>query len=352
MPDNGGIQYHARGTAAGARAREIEVIECEVPHNVSSVTLLRIALRMRNVTRGCDVMFVEIGRNEGSTLLLALLVSMLSGRKLNVLSHDGTLLVRSLGAYLASRQTRKSKRLGYRVLAPFFSELLRHLFIRRVTLWFVTSDGARDEMQIHGLTPCVVMTHGLEEPVSRILPSQSRAIVVPGFLGVAKGTDVAIDAWLRCNASTDYYLHVIGQTHEGTRVWASNLHRALEKSGRPFKWTVDSAGDSEFQQVIADAAIVVIPYRESNPASGIVVRSVVEGRCIIGSAVPAVLSEIENGTSGVILRHINAENLATAIEELVAAPAQRDEFGANVRKLRGSGRSWADQFDSIARHFK
>lgn len=348
LPDQGGIQYHARGTIAGARERNVPTADVEVESSISLVKVLRTARRVSAILKSREIFFVEIGRNEGTTFLVAILASWFSGRKLNVLSHDGTLLVRSPGAYLLARQTRNSKRIAYRVLSPVFSSTIRSLFIQRVSRWFVTSQPACDEMLAAELTPCFVMTPGLEDPISAIAPSQARSIVVPGFLGPNKGTDIAVDAWTRLNVKDEYYLHVIGNTHDGSREWTRQLHQRLIDSGKPFQWTVDRASDHEFQLAIANSAIVLVPYRESNPASGVVVRAVVEGRCIIGTAVPAVLCEVEDGESGVVISTAEPDALADAIANLVNNPQLRDHYGKRLAALRGNNRRWSDQFESIA----
>lgn len=352
LPDQGGIQYHARGTATGARELKVSVADLEVESSISLVGILRTARLASAMLKSREVLYAEIGRNEGTTFLVALLASWLSGKSINVLSHDGALLVRSPGAFILKRSTRNSKRIAYRVLSPVLSGLIRSLFIRQVARWYVTSEAARDSMLAAGLTPCFVMTHGLEDPISTISPSEARAIVVPGFLGSNKGTDIAVDAWIQLNITEDYFLHIIGNTHEGSRPWTRQLHQRLIDSGKNFQWTVDSASDREFQLAIANSAIVLVPYRGSNPASGVVVRAVVEGRCIIGTTVPAVLSEVEDSKSGIVISTAEPSVLASAIEHLVNNPQLRDQFGARLAELRGQGRRWSDQFESIAKEWR
>lgn len=352
LPDQGGIQYHARGTVEGARESHCAVSDIEVESFSSLPRIFRIARRAEAMLKSREIFYVEIGRNEGSTFLVALLASLLGGKKLNVLSHDGTLLVRSPGAYLLARKTRNSKRVAYRLLSPLFSTVLRRLFIRRVARWYVTSAPAREAMLHAGLTPCFVMTPGLEDPMSVTLPSQGCEVVVPGFLGPNKGTDIAVEAWMRLKLDDKYSLHVIGHTHEGSREWASRLHQKLIDSGKPFRWTVDSASDREFQLAIADSALILVPYRESNPASGVVVRAVVEGRCIIGTAVPAVLCEVTDGETGIVVPTPEPKVLASAISHLLQNPQLRDQYGARLAELRGRNRRWSDQFESIAREWR
>jgi glycosyltransferase involved in cell wall biosynthesis len=351
LPDEGGIRYHAFGTVTGAQQRGANVASFEVGHNMSLAELIRLARKATLAAKQHSYLYVEIGRNEGTTLLVALICSWLSRKRLNVLAHDGPMLTRSPGAYLSARRTRFERRLAYRLLSPLLSTLLRQLFIWRVDRWFVTTDVAKNEMEDQGLLPCFVMHSGIEDPVSYTSPANGRAVVVPGYLGPTKGTDVAIHAWITCQADIDFYLHIIGNTHEGNRPWANSLLEMLQQSGRPYRWTVDTATDSEFQCAIANAAIVLVPYRDSNPASGVVVRSIVEGRCIVGTSVPAVTSEVDNRVSGIVLSDADPQLFAEAIELLIKNPSLRDSYGERARLARGLGRRWVDQFDSIALHF-
>jgi len=351
LPDYGGIGYHAQGTVAGARERGVVVSGVEVASSTSFLNLVRTAWRVRELLKIRNVLFVEIGRNEGTTFLTALLASWMSGKKMNVLSHDGAMLVRSPGAFVLARRRRLSKRVAYRLADPLLSRWLRILFQRRVERWYATTEGARDEMLAAHLAPCFVIVHGLEDPVSTSSPSEGRAIVVPGFLGPNKGTDVAVDAWLQTTLGDGYFLHVIGNTHEGTREWANRLHEQLINAGRPFQWTVDTASDDEFQHAIANAAMVLVPYRESNPTSGVVIRAIVEGRCIIGSAVPAILSFVTDGVSGVVIPSADVTRLANAMVTLAADSQLRDQYGARLVELQGHNRRWVDQFVSIAQHW-
>lgn len=351
LPDEGGIRYHALGTVAGAQQRGASVSFFEVGHNLSLTEMIRCARRTSLMANQHDNLYVEIGRNEGTTFLVALLCSWLSRTRMSVLAHDGAMLTRSPGAFLSRRRTRFEKRLAHRLLSPLFSFPLRRLFLRRVDRWFVTSEAAKCELEKEGLRPCFVMVSGLEDPVTATSPANGRAVVVPGYLGPTKGTDVAIQAWMACQAESEFYLHVIGNTHEGNRPWINSLLETLRQSGRPYRWTIDTATDTEFQNVISNAAIVLVPYRDSNPASGVVIRAIVEGRCIVGTSVPAVTSEVENGVSGIVLPDADPQKFADAIEHLINNPSLRDEYGERARLARGLGRRWVDQFDSIARHF-
>lgn len=351
LPDEGGIRYHALGTVSGAQERGASISSFEVSHSSTLADLIRLARKASFLAKQHDHLYAEIGRNEGTTFLVALMCSSLSRKRMNVLAHDGPMLTRSPGAYLSARRTRFEKRLAYRLLSPLFSTLLRHLFIWRVDRWFVTTDAAKSEMEKEGLSPCFVMNSGLEDPVSVTSPANGRAVVVPGYLGPTKGTDVAIQAWITCQTENDFFLHVIGNTHEGTRPWANSLLEILQQSGRPYRWTVDTATDAEFQSAIANAAIVLVPYRDSNPASGVVIRSIVEGRCIVGTSVPAVTSEVEDRVSGIVLSDADPRLFANAIELLINNPSLRDTYGNGARQGRGRGRRWVDQFDSIAQHF-
>ena len=132
-----------------------------------------------------------------------------------------------------------------------------------------------------------------------------------GIISPAKGLDVLVDAWRAIGKATSLRLVVVGGFERQHAAYADDLRLRLAAVDDAVTWRgwVD---DDAFNSIIATAGIVVLPYRESNPVSGILVRAAVEGRAIVGSSVPAVADFLEDGVTGVILGAGDVIGLARA----------------------------------------
>jgi glycosyltransferase involved in cell wall biosynthesis len=170
--------------------------------------------------------------------------------------------------------------------------------------------------------------------------------VYAGYIAPAKGLDRLVVACENLGCSTGLRLQIVGEPGSGDHRYATDLRHRLERSGTPFSWEgwVD---DSAFNAIISRAAVVVIPYRRSNPVSGIVVRAAVEGRPIIGTAVPAITGPMAEGLRCVRVEDGDPDGLAKAIAELAGDAGSRDELGRAAASWGATHCTWALHVDGL-----
>ncbi len=121
--------------------------------------------------------------------------------------------------------------------------------------------------------------------------------------------------------------------------YESRLRDLASRLPGPPTW-LGFVSDDEFARLVADAAVVVAPYRRSNPASGLLVRAMVEGRAVVATRVPAALDCLEDGVSGLLVEPDDPQALAEALELLVDDPALRDRLGAAAAQSAAERFTW------------
>ena len=105
--------------------------------------------------------------------------------------------------------------------------------------------------------------------------------------------------------------------------------------------------DEAFDRVIADAAVVVLPYSVANPASGIAVRAAVHGRPIVGTRVPALADVVADGVTGLLVAPDDPAALAEALLRLAREPALRDRLGDAGAAAAGARHTWAHHVEGL-----
>ena len=208
--------------------------------------------------------------------------------------------------------------------------------------------GRESTRQLHaiGYSPVVTVALGADAPTADRLPSQCDTVVYAGYIAPAKGLDRLVVACENLGSSTGLRLQIVGEPSSGSHGYAADLRHRLERSGIPFSWEgwVD---DSVFNTIIARAAVVVIPYRRSNPMSGVVVRAAVEGRPIIGTPVPAITGPMADGLPCVLLEDGEPGTLANAIVGLAADAGRRDTLGRAAARWGASHCTWSRHVDEL-----
>src|SRR5262249_43293956 len=160
---------------------------------------------------------------------------------------------------------------GHRVLAPALDPPLRALLTRRAGAGAALGDDARRAWEAGGLAHPVALDHGAYPPAPDLLPlSAARHGLSAGCIGPGTGVDVLRDAWEDVAPETNLPLVVAGAGGDTLR------ERGPSSPHAPV-W-LGAVDDATFADLFRTAALVVVPYRDSNPASGIVVRAMVEGR--------------------------------------------------------------------------
>jgi glycosyltransferase involved in cell wall biosynthesis len=171
-----------------------------------------------------------------------------------------------------------------------------------------------------------------------------------GFLGPGKGLDVLAEAWRRIDTPS-LPLVIAGVANRQDRQWLDRIRAELDRCPSPPRW-LGYVTDAQFAHLIATAAVVVLPYSTGNPASGVLVRALVEGRSIVATRVPAALAEVEPERTGLLVDIGDPVALAYALDRLLNQPRLRDELGAAAATGAGRRHTWrrhADQLMAVYR---
>ncbi len=333
-PERGGVGDSFAHTAndliaSGAWRVEVErVEEGEAPFRRA----LAVLMRRRRSLAGADAIHVEFGSNDTTLFWLALLVTA-RRRAVAIVVHDYPLLAHHPAAGLLSRSRRWNVIVGHRLLSPLLDRFVKRLVLRRAGAVVVMSEAAAAGWRRHVRGELIVIPHGTF-PVSDqlIAPSRGRYLLFAGFIGPAKGLDVLLAAWERVSARSPLPLIVAGSSGRADDPDLERMKAASARCGRPPEWVGYVGSERELQRLIGGAAAVVLPYRRSNPTSGILARAMLEGRAIVATRVPATVSAIRDRIDGLLVAADDPGELAAALDEVLCDPGLRDRLGASARE--------------------
>jgi glycosyltransferase involved in cell wall biosynthesis len=246
--------------------------------------------------------------------------------------HDYPTLVKHPGAGVLPSSTRLTSMLGYRVMSPLLDDWLMRLFLRRAACVAVLSDEARIGWRDGVRGGLVVIPHG-SFPVSdrAVLPSMGRYVLFAGYIGQSKGVDLLLRAWEKIASASPLELVIAGESQGVPDPELERLRVRAESLPSPPRWVGFVASERELQDLIAKAAVVVLPYRKSSPASGILARAMLEGRAIVVSSVPATRTTIHDQLNGLLVAPGDVAELTDALRRMIEDPALRDRLGASAR---------------------
>ncbi len=345
-PKTGGVAYVAGCCAAELRARGVVVAELTGGDRGSPAREgLRQVWARRSLIRSANIVHVELGLTALSTFWLALWAGFLRGDLVTV-SHDGPRLVGSPGSGVIVTGPGLRDAIASKVFARLLDRPLRAFVRRRTAVWVTLSRESARQLEGVGCSPVVTVAHGADAPTADRPPSQCDTVVYAGYIAPAKGLDRLVVACENLGSTTGLRLQIVGEPGAGDHGYAADLQHRLERSGTPFSWEgwVD---DTTFNTIIARAAMVVIPYRRSNPVSGILVRAAVEGRPIVGTPVPAVTGPMDDGLPCVRVEDDDPEGLSKAIAELAADSSRRDAVGLATARWGATHCTWAIHVDGL-----
>jgi len=298
---------------------------------------LRAAWRARRTIRHAGSVHIEFGSNDRAVFWFAVLACLI--RRSNVLvAHDIPKLAHVPGSGLIRRRSRAGSALAYRVLSPLVDPVVRALVRRRARAWLVLGD---DDVRVWRplVTGDVRRLHlGWDLPdAAAVAPSEGRHVLFAGFIGPSKGVDLLVDAWVRIARDDDLPLVIAGDSHMPE--WTERLRRRGEAAARPPRW-LGALEEQAFARLFTDAALVVLPYRFSSAASGILVRALAVGRPVLACRMPALAGLLEDGAQGRVVPPDDVEALARAMRELLDDPAARDRMGAAAAERARAELSW------------
>jgi glycosyltransferase involved in cell wall biosynthesis len=303
--------------------------------------------RHRRGLQNADAIHVEFGSNDKTVFWFALLAT-LSNRRVTVVIHDFPLMVNHPAAGLLGGARSWKSRIGHRLLSPVLDAPIKRLLLRRAGAVTVMSEAARDGWFKHVRGELFVIPHG-EFPLSdrRVAPSSGAYVLFAGFIGPSKGIDLLLEAWQTVGQSCDLQLLIAGEASGNPDQHLEALRRESEAWPNPPRWVGYVASEYELQALIAGAAVVVLPYRRSSPASGILVRAMAEGRAILATRVPATVQTIRDRLDGILVPPENVEVLAARLTEVIADPLLRDRLGASAAERARERFSSGQQCDAL-----
>ncbi len=350
-PRSGGVGAVFTGTVAALREQVGSIDERRpVEEGSAAIAAVRCLWDCRRSVRGADIVHVEFGSNDIAVFWCAWLLT-LRRRDVVAVIHDPAPIAHSPGAGLIPRRGIWQRRIAYLVLAPMLGPRLKKRVLMRSGAIVVLGRPARDALQTVTPIPVRYAPHGLDPAMSAApAPSSCDYVLFAGYIGPNKGLDTLIEAW--SSLSLPLRLVIAGAPDRDFEDWVSELRERAQTFANPPEWLGYVRDEGEFTRLFERAAIVVMPYRSSSPASGILVRAMAAGRCVIATPVPAAEALIEDGREGRITEGENPAALAQALEELAAAPSERDRLGhaagRRVREELGWDRLVSALFDTYA----
>jgi glycosyltransferase involved in cell wall biosynthesis len=317
---------------------------------VPALEAARAAWAHRRALRGADRVYVELGSNDLAVFWF-LVLACLVRRDVVAVGHDVSLkLVKAPGSGLAGGGSRWGLRIGHRLLSPLLDRPLVALAARRVARWGVLGEQAAERWAPRVRGPVTVLPHGADPPTAGApAPSAGHHVLYAGYMSPDKGIDVLVEAWAAAGDTTELPLILAGSAagpvHEAFVDDVRERSAALANTPR---WVAHPPEDA-FARLFAEAAIVVLPYRASSAASGILIRALAEGRCVLATDVPAARTALRAEVSGVVVAPGDAAALAAALRALLGDPARRDALGAGAGAYAAEHLSWARQVDEVQR---
>jgi glycosyltransferase involved in cell wall biosynthesis len=306
----------------------------------------------RRALRSADVVHVEFGSLDGACFWFGLMAALLRDDVVAVV-HDPPLMALAPGAALIRTGTRWRDVVGHRLLAPLLDGCLRRAFARRVAVGVTLSEPGRRAWVGPAPSRLQVLDLGADPPSAGAPPPSAGAhVLFAGFIAPGKGIEVLLEAWAKVGRSTRLPLVIAGDETPGpSNGYRASLQESSRRLASPPRW-LGAVSDEEFASLVSRAAIVVLPYLRSNPASGVLVRAMVEGRAIVASRVPAALDALTDGGDGLLVPVGEAAPLGDALAGLLADGALRDRLGA-AAAARATGRfTWERHTAGLERAYR
>jgi glycosyltransferase involved in cell wall biosynthesis len=141
-----------------------------------------------------------------------------------------------------------------------------------------------------------------------------------GDLSRDKGVGVLVDAYSRLPTDRPPLLMVGRRTPDTPRILPAGAVVA------------DPWDHEKIMQALAGAAVVVVPSIWPDPCPTVVLEAMAAGCPIVTTGMGGIADMINHGTDGLIVPASAVGPLATAINMLLADPAQRERLGRAARK--------------------
>jgi glycosyltransferase involved in cell wall biosynthesis len=348
----GGVGGVFRRVVLELRGRGYQVEVVAVPlGRVPALNAVARAIAMRRVLRSVATVHLEFGSNDIELFWFAL-AAVLMRRDCVVVAHDYPKLAHVPASGLVPSSSRCLRALAHRVLSPALDATLVGLLIRRSGALVVFGEQARGAWLAKGAAHVEVIALGSDSP-SEPLPAPSRgdSVLFAGFVSPHKGIDALLEAWQQINTIIDLPLLIAGAAGSPDDDWTPELERRSAQLPNPPRFLGPVPDERRFQGLVDRAAIVVLPYRFSSPASGVLVNAMAAGRAVIATPVPATSTAIVDGENGVLVPIDDPPRLAAAILDLYRSPEERDRLGVAAARTAAQLFTWTAHVDGLERAY-
>lgn len=297
--------------------------------------------------RRAGTVHIELGRTTAAPFWFAV-VAVTLRRDVVLVAHDAPTLVDAPGAAIVPARRGWRDAVAHRIVAPLVDRPVTAYVRRRVGAVAVLSDTAQRRCEADGLTRVGTVNHGADPAEPAPPPSAADTVVFGGFLSPGKGLEDLLDAWQRIGPGTGFRLVVAGEPSRQHAGWVAGLRERSAGWPNPPQWR-GYLDDAAFNRLIAGAAVVVLPYRASNPISGILVRAMVQGRAVVGTRVTALRALVTDGVDGTLVDVRDVDALARRLDALIRDPRERDRLGAAAARAAARRHTWQRQVEDLER---
>jgi glycosyltransferase involved in cell wall biosynthesis len=327
-PAQGGVGDAFAGTLKALGDSGRTVVGEQLPDRESPWRVAREAAKRHwRLLKQADTVHVEFGSNDIAAFWFAV-IATLTRRDAVVVVHDPHIVAHAPGAGLIAKRKRWRSTFAYRVLSPLIDRAAVATVLRRAGTIVVLGPSAVASLSTRTTRPVVSVPLAAEpNRTVRQVPSDCRYFLFAGYLGPHKGIESLIDAWGKIGC-TDLRLVIVGGVGPGNLDWAEAVRARGSVLASPPEWIGHVKSEADFQGWIEAAAAVVLPYERSSPASGILVRAMLAGRCVIATRVEAVTDAVEDGVSGWVVDVGDTDGLAARLMDAAEDGAKRDRLGA------------------------
>ena len=352
-PRLGGVAATASRTVSELRASGWRVSELPLSNDGAPmrVALAAMASHRRALAR-VDILHVELGCLDLAPYWFAVLAAR--HRPLVMVAHDAPRVALAPGSALIRAGSRWRDLVGHRLLSPALDGVLARRLARKTAVAIVLSERARRAWTQNRPAHIMVADHGADPPTpGRCRPADGRYILFAGYVGPGKGIDTLLEAWSKVATGSPLPLMIAGTSTGGLDdvAYERRLRDVSARLPVPPTW-LGFVDDDEFARLVAEAAIVVAPYRRSNPASGVIVRAMVEGRAVVATRVPAAVDCLEEGVSGLLVDPDDPEALAVALEELLGDSDLRDRLGDAAARTAAGRFTWCRYIERLTEAYR
>jgi glycosyltransferase involved in cell wall biosynthesis len=344
------MQILAVGATYGGVADVFRRVLAELRRTGSTVQELRLpelrapawsgivgAICARRHLRSAEVVHVEFGSNDTAVFWFAM-AALLLRRDCVVVAHDYPKVINHPAAGLVSTRSRAGRFVAYRVLSPLLDGSVVTWLVRRSGVIVVFGSEAREGWHSKGARRVHEIAHGADVSADGDTPPPSRGemVLFAGFMGPSKGVDVLLRAWAMIGCTAGLPLALAGRAYEP---WFGETVSPYLIGPNAPRVLGEIDDEEDFQRLIGRAAVVVLPYRYSSPASGILTRAMGAGRPVVVTPVPA-MKVIIDGENGAVVPIDDHVALAAALGRLCASPLERDRLGSAARSTARQRFTW------------